>query len=131
MGKKADKLTVLELMKQKEKYQVKKDVKEELYIERLEATITIQKPSNSLIVETMKMANDPNQSEHADKYLAYNIVVEPNLKDTELHTVYDCVEPMDIVSELFEYFEIGSISQKGMELAGFGKDVGLVDEVKN
>lgn len=125
------KLTVTELLKQKEKYQVKDDVKEELYIERLEATITVKKPNRSLCLEVMQMSQDDNQATKADVFLVYNIVVEPNLKDAQLQKEFGCVEPTDIVEKIFEAGEVAHISQEGLDLAGFAKGVTKVKDLKN
>lgn len=125
------KLTLTDLIKEKEKYKIKDDVKEELYISRLDASVTIQKPDRSLCMESLEMANDSNQSDKADVYLVYNIVVEPNLKDEKLHKEYGCVEPIDIVEKIFEIGEINQIAKAGLELAGYSNSVDKVKDIKN
>ncbi|WLR52466.1 hypothetical protein LC040_06070 [Bacillus tianshenii] len=126
-----NKLTLTELIKNKEKYQVKADTKEELFIERLGASITINKPERSLCLEAFQMANDDVQAEQADAYVVYNIVSEPNLKDSELHKTFGCAEPIDIVEKLFEAGEIARIAQTGLELAGYNKTIKKVKDLKN
>lgn len=125
------KLTLTDLMKNKEQFQVKDDVIEELYIERLDASITIRKPERSLCLEGFQMANDKHQSDKADTYIVYNIVTEPNLKDTQLQKEFGCVEPTDIVEKLFEAGEITQIAQAGLELAGYKKGIDKVKNLKN
>jgi len=125
------KLTLTDLIKEKEKYQVKKDVKEELFISRLDASITICKPERSLCLESFQMANDNEQSYKADAFIVYNIVVEPNLKDEKLHKEFGCVEPIDIVEKIFEIGEITQIAKAGLELAGYSDGVGKVKDLKN
>lgn len=126
------KITVTDLLKEKEKYQVKSDLREDVYIERLNGHITIQKPERSLVLEAISMDDDQEQKENADPFFVYNIVVDPNLKDQELLSAYGCVEPLDIVTKLFEPGEIVQIAQIGMGLAGYnGKGVGLVKDLKN
>jgi hypothetical protein len=125
------KLTLTDLMKEKEKYQVKDNVTEEFYIERLDASITIRKPERSLCIESFQMAHDPNQVEKADAYIVYNVVAEPDLKDLQLQKEFSCVEPMDIVEKLFEPGEIALIAQAGMELAGYTKGLTKVKDLKN
>lgn len=125
------KLTLTDLLKEKEKYEVKDNTTEELYIRRLDASITITKPERSLCIEAFQMANDENQGGKADPFIVYNVVTEPNLKDKELQTEFGCVEPMDIVEKIFEAGEIASIAQAGMELAGYRKSIDKVKDLKN
>jgi hypothetical protein len=125
------KLTLTDLMKEKEKYQVKDDVTEEVYIPRLDANVTIRKPERSLCIETIQMTQDDNLVDQADPYLVYNIMVEPNLKDKELQKAYGCVEPTDIVGKIFETGEIPNIAQVGLELAGYDKGIKRVKDLKN
>jgi hypothetical protein len=125
------KLTVTDLLKEKEKYQVKDDTTDELLIERFNASITIRKPERSLCMEAFQMVHDPNQSEKSDPFIVYNAVIEPNLKDTKLHKEYECVEPIDIVEKIFNAGEIFSIAQAALELAGYKKSVERVADLKN
>lgn len=129
MGKR---LTVTDLLKNKEQYQVKKATTEEVYVERLDADIVVQKPEKSLVVEAMQMSQDAEQSERADSYLVYNTVVEPNMKDAELQKEFGCKEPLEIVEKIFEPGEISQLSQIAMELAGYKKGtVSIVKDLKN
>lgn len=127
------KITLNDLIQQKETYQVKNDVKEDIVIERNgeEFVITIKKPNRALCLECIGMAQNENQQEKADIHMVYNIVVEPNLKDTNLHKTYGCVEPTDIVEKIFEPGEIAQISGYGMELAGYGNQIKAVKDIKN
>lgn len=125
------KLTLTDLMKDKEKYEVKADVTEELYIHRLDASIVIRKPERSLCLEAFQMASDESQDGKADPFVVYNTVIEPNLKDKELQKEFGCVEPVDIVEKIFEPGEIASIAQVGLELAGYKKSVNKVTDLKN
>lgn len=125
------KLTVTDLLKEKEKFQIKNDTKEELFIQRLGASITIRKPERVLCLEAFQMVNDENLKDKADPFIVYNTVVEPNLKDSKLHSEFGCAEPMDIVEKIFEAGEITSIAQAALELAGYKKGVGKVADLKN
>ncbi|WP_369899743.1 hypothetical protein [Bacillus manliponensis] len=125
------KLTVTDLLKDKEKYQVKDDVTDDLLINRLGMSITIRKPERSLCLESYQMGQDPKLTDKADEYLVYNIVVEPNLKDAQLQKAYGCVEPMDIVHKIFEPGEITSIAQSGLDLAGYAQRLSSVKDLKN
>ncbi|MCM3411461.1 phage tail assembly chaperone [Metabacillus litoralis] len=131
MSANTKKLTLTDLIKNKEKYQVKSDTTEELFVERLGATITIRKPERSLCLEAFEMVNDDAQAAKADPFMVYNIVVEPNLKDPNLQKEFGCVEPDDIVEKLFESGEISNIAQIGMELAGYKSGVKKVNDLKN
>ena len=125
------KLTLTDLMKNKEQYQVKDDVTEELYIPRLDASITIRKPERSLCIEGFQMVNDKDQSGKADPFMVYNVVIEPNLKDSKLQKEFGCVEPTDIVEKIFEAGEIAQIAKAGLDLAGYSKGIDKVKNLKN
>lgn len=125
------KLTLTDLMKNKEQYQVKNDVTEELYIPRLDASITIRKPERSLCIEGFQMANDKEQGGKADPFIVYNVVVEPNLKDSKLQKEFGCIEPTDIVEKIFECGEIAQIAKAGLDLAGYGNGIDKVKNLKN
>lgn len=125
-------LTVLDLLKEKEKYQIKQDVTEEVYVERLDADVVIRKPEKSLCTEVLSMSRDEDTTDDADVYMVYNTLVEPNLKDSELQKAYGCVEPTEIVEKIFEPGEIAQLSQVALELAGYEKGtVRLVKDLKN
>lgn len=131
MDKEIKKLTLTDLIKDKEKYELKDDATDELYISRLKASITIRKPERSLCLESIQMAHDENLNEKADPFMIYNTVVEPDLKDSKLHAEFGCVEPMDIVEKIFEPGEILNISQAAFKLAGYQKGVERVADLKN
>ncbi|KYG92352.1 hypothetical protein A0U40_05255 [[Bacillus] sp. KCTC 13219] len=125
------KLTLTDLIKEKEKYQVKSGTTASLFIDRLGASITISKANRSLCLECVEMANDPAREDQADIHMVYNTVIEPDLRDAELHKAYGCVEPSDIVEKIFEPGEIALISAEGMALAGYGDGVRRVEDIKN
>ncbi|PEB56243.1 hypothetical protein CON65_15920 [Bacillus pseudomycoides] len=129
--KEIKKLTVTDLMKNKEQYQVKENVTEEVYIDRLGASVTIRKPEKSLCIEGMQMAQDPNLVGKSDAFIVYNVLVEPNLKDKQLQKEFGCVEPTDIVDKIFEPGEIGNIAKLALELVGYTKALKKVKDLKN
>ena len=130
MTKKVNKrLTLTDLMKEKEKYQVKDDVTEVVLVERLGVEVVLRKPEKSLCVDTMKMVRDDNNDTDADEYMVYNTLVEPNLKDAELQKMYECTLPTDIVHKIFDPGEIAQLSELAMEMAGYKK--GGVKAIKN
>lgn len=117
------KLTLIDLIKEKEKYQVKTGTKKELYLDQLDATITILQPDRSMVLDAIES--------ESDDYMVYNIVIEPNLKDAELQKAYGCVEPMDIVSKIFDPGTISGIAKAGLKLAGYESNVKAVEDLKN
>lgn len=125
------KLTLTDLIKDKEKIQPKSDATQDLLIDRLGASITIQRAERSLVLDTIALANDVQFKGDSDDFFVYNIVTEPNLKDAEVQKAYGCAEPTDIVSKIFEVGEIARISEAGMKLAGYSANVTVVDDLKN
>lgn len=127
-----EKLTLVQLIKEKEKYEIKSGVKEELYIERLDATIVFEKPDTALALEAIELSRDKTiDADEADIYLLYNSIVEPNLKDKELQETFDCIEPSDIISKIFEVGEIPAIAQEILKSAGYGSHIERVKQIKN
>lgn len=121
--KEKKKLTLTDLIKEKEKFQVKTGVKKDLYLDQLDATITILQPERSVVMDAIES--------QSDEYMVYDIVVEPNLKDAELQKAYGCVEPIDIVSKIFNPGTIKGIAQEGLKLAGYESNVKAVEDLKN
>jgi len=123
---KKTRLTLEELLKNKEELIKRKSKKQtkDLYIKSLNATITIQGMDDG-------MAKDIADMEDGDEYVVYNCVVSPNLKDKALQKEYGCVEPMEIVSQIFMDGEINSISLECAKLSGFVDGVKAIGETKN
>ncbi|GEK30328.1 hypothetical protein KZO01_06370 [Kurthia zopfii] len=127
-----EKLTLLQLIKEKEKYEVKSGVKEELYIERLDATIVFEKPDRALVLESIELSQDKDTDPgSADVHILYNSIVEPNLKDDELQKAYACGAPTDIVWKVFEPGEVSTIAGEIMKSVGYGSHIEKVEHVKN
>lgn len=119
------KLTLAELLRRKEQMLESKKVKktQDLYIKSIDATITIEEPTGALCRD----ANDMEPGE-GDKYMCYECIVEPNLKDAEVQKQFGCTNPMDIVELVFAPGEIPQIAIECMKLAGY---MGGVEAVKN
>jgi len=117
------KLSLTDLIEKKEKYEVKTGVKKELYLDQLDATVTILQPERSMVLDAIES--------QSDDYMVYNIVVEPNLRDAGLQKEYGCVEPMDIVSKIFNPGTIAGIAKAGLKLAGYESNVTAVEDLKN
>ncbi|MEK5060480.1 hypothetical protein BK126_04430 [Paenibacillus sp. FSL H7-0326] len=127
------KLTIEELIKQKENIKGRKLRTQTLKVDSLGAEIVIQEPKRELALETLEMAMDDARSDSADPHIVYHCVIEPNLKDPTLQKEFGCTEPTDIVKMIFRPSEISSISGHIMELGGFnGKAVTKInDDLKN
>lgn len=120
------KLTLTKLIDDKEKIASKKKITKEVYVEQLDATVTVGKPDRSLILESFELG-----SSEADDFLIYNCIVEPNLKDGELQKAYGCVEPIDIIEKIFDLGSIKGIAEQALSMAGFDSKVTAVEELKN
>lgn len=120
------KLTLKDLIAKKEQILSNKNKTMDLYVKSLDAVITIQKPDINTIIDASKI----DDAAESDKYLVYNCVIEPNLKDKELQEAYGCVEPIEIL-KIFDDGEISSIASKCMELAGYRNSVSVVEDIKN
>lgn len=129
--KEIKKLTLTDLLEKKEQIQPKENVTQELLVDRLGASVTIRKAERSLVLDTIGLAKDEEQEDKSDEFFVYNIITEPNLKDKDLQKAYNCVEPTDIVSKIFEFGEIATIAQVGMKLAGYSKGITVVEDLKN
>lgn len=119
------KLTLAELLRRKEQMLESKKTKKtlDLYVKSIDATITIEEPTGALCRD----ANDMEPGE-GDKYMCYECIVEPNLKDAEVQKQFGCTNPMDIVDVIFAPGEIPQITIECMKLAGY---MGGVETVKN
>lgn len=120
------KLTLKDLIAKKEKVLNNKGKTRNLFIKSLDGIITIEKPSIETVIDASRIDNGIE----SDRYLVYNCIVEPNLKDKELQQAYGCVEPIDIL-KIFNDGEISSIAKECMSLAGYSGSVSVVDDIKN
>lgn len=108
------KLTLAELLRRKEQMLESKETKKtlDLYVKSIDAVITVEEPSGALCRD----ANDMEPGE-GDKYMCYECIVEPNLKDAEVQKQFGCTNPMDIVDVIFAPGEIPQIAIECMKLA--------------
>lgn len=125
------KLTLGDLIENKEKLLGIKKTTKDLYIETLDAVITIERPDRALVMDTLELSEDKNFDGNPDEYLVYNVMVEPNLKDAELQKIYECKEPTDIVSKIFDMGTVKGIAEQALGMAGFDSKVTAVEELKN
>ncbi len=126
------KITLADFIARKEQSQRDKRTPktDELYIESLGGTITVEEPNMSLIEDTTTFTSGEGISENeADAYLVYQSVREPSLKTPELST-NDA--PHKIVFDLFKPGEIQGIAKHLMKMAGYSNEsVRTVDKIKN
>ena len=103
-------LTLDEMIRRSE--QVKeaknKNKTKELYVESLDGTITITKPTRNQVNDAMNMDASSGES---DAYLVYECVTEPPLKNKQLQQAYGCQDPLDILDKIFEPGEVLNISK--------------------
>ncbi|UED78052.1 hypothetical protein [Brevibacillus sp. DP1.3A] len=126
------KITIADLIAQKERIKKRKAKTMTLYVESLDGEIIVQEPEKSISVEALTMVQDDTRSEMADTFLAYHCVIEPNLKDVSLQQAYGCAEPTDIVNMIFRQGEISAIGGHALQLAGYATGVRKVEtELKN
>lgn len=117
-------LDILLARKEQAKEDKRKNNTCELYVQSLDGTITIKPPTRAI----MSDARNTDDDSLADRYLVYQCVVEPNLKDTKLQNAYGCGEPDEIVDKIFELGEVSKIAAECVNMAGFGNSV---ETVKN
>ncbi len=107
-----EKLTIANLIAKKEEIQARKLKTAEIETEI--GIIRITAPSRALALEAAELGQDGG-----DEYLIYHCIKEPCLKDAKLQEAYGCIEPMDIVGQLFCPGEITAIALEIMRLAGY------------
>ncbi len=126
------KITLADFIARKEQSQRDKHTPktDELYIESLGGTITVEEPDMSLIEDSTKFVSDEGVSENeGNAYLVYQSVREPSLKTPELSTNG---APHEIVFDLFKPGEVQGIAKHLMKMAGYSNgSVRTVDKIKN
>lgn len=116
-------LTLEQLIARRENIKDKGKAKYE--IETSIGTVIARLPDAALVAEAM----DITQGFEANKYIVYNCIVEPNLKNEELHKAYGVLDPTEIVTALFTPGEIVKIANKLLDFSGFkGKLAAKVHE---
>lgn len=126
------KITLADFIARKEQSQRDKHTPktDELYIESLGGTITVEEPDMSLIEDSTKFVSDEGVSENeGNAYLVYQSISEPSLKTPELSANG---APHEIVFDLFKPGEVQAIAQHLMKMAGYSNgSVKTVDKIKN
>lgn len=120
-------LTLKDILNRKDYFNNKKNETRELYIKSLDANVVISKPDTALCSDCIDMEDN----HESNKYFVYEIMLEPNLKDTKLHEEFGLDDPLDIVDVLFDTGEVAGIATEGMKFAGFYGGVEVAEELKN
>ncbi len=125
----AKKLSITDILAQKEALKKKEIKRQTLYIPSLDAEITIQEPTRAQLMEIKDMTDDGND------YLVYQCIVDPNLKENRAQLMQDfgCSEPHEVVQYIFSVMETAEVAEKILALAGFnkkGSGIRVVDEIK-
>lgn len=128
--KKDIKLTLADLIAKKAEKEAQQNKIEDIYIESLGGSITIQSPSKSIVYKAIDMTTDKIEDKMlANCYLIYNSVKD--FQKPELHEAYEIKDPLQIVEKLLEPFEINEVANKIMELSGFSKPEQIEEDLKN
>ena len=107
-------ISINDLIAKKEAIEATKKVQYD--IETSAGVMTFKLPPRNIVFEALPM-------DDSDSYIVINSVVEPDLKDGKLMKAFGCLEPMDVPAKIFLPGEVGSISGKLMELAGYRKNI--------
>lgn len=120
-------VSVKDLIAQKEVLENRK--KEQYDINTGIGVVTVSQPSRALVLESLKLEGEGE----SDKYLVYNTVTEPSLKNQELQTAFGCLEPTDIVEKLFKPGEVNALAKAILKTAGYNEDYSAAvhEAVKN
>lgn len=126
----AKKLTITDILAQKEAAKQKKLAVRTLFVKSLGAEIMVQEPTKALIMEAAENA------EQSDPHLIYHCMIEPNLKENhkELMEHFGCATPYEVIDCLFKPGEVQEIAQQIMSMAGYaikGSNVKIVNDIKN
>jgi hypothetical protein len=118
------KITLEDLIKRSTEIKTRQRKTQEIYVESLGGTITVQEPDEEVISIVLRMEEGQQEA-----YSVYECCISPNLKDQQLRDTYGCVEPYEIASKLFKPMELKKISRLLVELSD--SKVHKVDSIKN
>lgn len=124
----AKKVTLEQLIKQKDKLQGNKKEAINVYVESLEGYVVLNKPDRQLIADAQAMDNAFESNIHLVTYC----LVEPDLKDKEAQKAFGVITPKELLQEILNDGEISNLAEELVEQAGFKKgNVRLVKDLKN
>jgi len=120
------KLSISDLIANAEKIKSKKAETRELYVKSLDATVTITKPTRSVILDSNDLGN-----EGANLFLTYECVTDPSFKDSALQNTYG-VTGYEVLEQILEPGEVDNIAKEIIKFGGYTADnISIVDSVKN
>lgn len=120
------KLSIGDLIANADKIKAKKVETRELYVKSLDATVTIAKPTRSIILESHDLGNEAGNS-----FLAYECITEPSFKDAALQEAYGVIG-YEVLGQILDPGEIDNIAKEMLNFAGYAADrVSIVEFVKN
>lgn len=125
MNNKTKKITVKSLIEKKEALLKKEPITAEFYVESLDGTVTLREPSAGIMSDIVDMDTDMG-----NKYVLYECMIEPNLKDAEIQEAFG--KPTlaaDVLDYILKPGEIARLSGECANLAGYGAD--SVERIKN
>ena len=127
--KKNTKVTISQLLDRAEQRKNAKPEFKKFNVESMNGYVVAQKPSREIIDDSME------REELGDEYCVYQCVVEPNLKDKDLHNAFGVKSPLEIVGKVFEPGEITNLAKKLVGWVGYSNssvsEVNEVDDIKN
>lgn len=122
------KLTLEDIIAKKLEKQNKRNKKGTFYVESLGGQVEYEVPDESTLLRAMDKfeAGSMEKINDAYVYLIYNSV--PIIRNPELHEAYEVVDPLDIVSKVFELKERMNLGEKILKLAKLDE---IGEDVKN
>lgn len=125
------KATLKDLILKKKIREENKFKTKEVYIKSIDKTLVFNKLSEEKILDLMSNVKDIENINMSENYELCKQVIYfscPMLQSTELHKELEIVDPLDVISALFEMKEVFEITEEISELIGLGDFVG---EIKN
>lgn len=118
-------ITVEELIAQKEKLLKREKSTAIVHIKSLDRDVKVEEPSAAALADIDDMEKD-----FANKYIVYECLVEPNIKDPAMREAFgNPAVAHDILDYILKKGEIERLSGVCASLAGYGRD--SVEIIKN
>ncbi|MBO7747352.1 hypothetical protein I8J29_24510 [Paenibacillus sp. MWE-103] len=130
MGQHRDtKLTLGDLIAAKAAKAERVNRSEEVYIDSLGGTTTMQAPAREVVYKAIDMQGDTADNVYSNTYVVYNSI--PLFRDPELLAAYEVKDNLEIVARLLEPYEINELAGRAMMLGGYAKPEEAAKGVKN
>lgn len=122
------KITLADIIARKEQIKEGRNKTAKIFVKSLDGYIVAEKPDRTLIADSLDFENGVESNIH----LAYNCIIEPNLKDKEAQEAFGVHTPKEFLQVILSDGEISFIAEKLIELAGYKKDnIRLIEDIKN